>query len=223
MTLNEVQEVILRAINGLDATLGSRIDPLYLEQLIHQSRIEAIRILYNGSKNYGALKKVDPMWMQEFTVDIIDGDQDDNYDYLVFDVPPPAQISRGVGGLIYVGSTKKTKGFHVAQTRGEIADLIARGLLDNGRDVAVMWEQDGLKVWGNDNLKKLRIAGVFQDPTEVPNYLIDEDAYPVSNDLVNLIRDLIVNQVSLGLRQPPDVVADGGDTSTINANRQNIR
>lgn len=223
MTLGELQEVITRAVNALDDTLGSRLDPLYVEQLIHQARIDGIRLLYNGSRNQGAMKKIDPAWVQEFTVDIVDGDQDDNYDYIVFDVPSPIQINKNVGGLLYVGSTKKTKAFNIVQTRSEISDLINRGYLEDGKDIAALWEKDSLKVWGNDNLKKIRVAGIFQDPTEVPNYLVDEDNYPVSNDLVNLIQDIIVQKMAVGLRQPQDIVADGAETSTSNVIRQNIR
>jgi hypothetical protein len=222
MTLEEVQEIMVRAINGLDASLGSRLDPLYIERLIHNCRVEAIRTLYNGSRQQGAMKKVDSAWVQHFEVNLVDGDQDDNYDYLVFDVPPPAQINKNVGGLIYVGSTKKTKAFNICQTRSEISDLINRGYLENGKDIACIHEGETLKVWGNDNLKKIRVSAILQDPTEAPNYL-DEDAYPVSADLVNLIRELVLREVSVGLRQAPDVVVDSAETNLSNVTRQNIK
>jgi hypothetical protein len=222
MTLGEVQEIIVRAINGLDETLGSRLDPLYVERLIHNCRAEAIRMIYNGSRQQGAMRKIDSAWVQNFEVDIIDADQDSNYDFLVFDVPQPVQINKNTSGLIYVGSAKKTKAFNICQTRSEISDLINRGYLEDGKDIACIHEGESLKVWGNDNLNKIRVSAVLQDPTEAPNYLY-EDAYPVSADLVNMIRELVVREVSVGLRQSPDVVVDSAETNLSNVTRQNIR
>jgi hypothetical protein len=223
MKLEHIEDVIERAINALDKTLSSRLDPLYIEQLIHQARAEAIRNLYNGSRTQGALKKIDGAWVQTFEVDIIDADQDDDNDYLIFDVPAPLQINKNMGGLIYVGSSKKTKGFKVAQGVGEINDLINRGYLENGKDTACVYEPIGLKVWGNMNLKKIKVSAILQNPIDAPNFLVNEDDYPVSEDLINMIQDIVVQKVSVGLRQTPDIIADGADTNSINVTRSNIK
>jgi len=49
MTLDQVEEIIERSINAGLATLNGKWQPLYIEELIHEARGQAIIETYNGS------------------------------------------------------------------------------------------------------------------------------------------------------------------------------
>ena len=221
MTLDQVEEIIERSINAGLATLNGKWQPLYIEELIHEARGQAIIETYNGSRRLASSKRISGEWLQDFNLTITPSQQNPDVDYLVVQCPAPVRINSNTDGLVYVGSRNNAVAFKKATNRQEIAMYIQRGFIKDGKDIVYYLDGNKLYIYGNKQLKNLAVSGVFQDPTAVTGYDIKDENYPISRDLIPLMEDYIINRLRVALGQTPDIISDASvsnDQARIKAN-----
>ena len=82
----------------------------------------------------------------------------------------------------------------------------------DGTNIAYIWTQGKLEVYGNNALSECQVRGIFADPTQVPNFRIEQDDYPISDSILNLMTDLFKVQMNINVQMPADNTLDGKTT-----------
>ncbi len=222
MTLREVTEQIISAVNAASPTLGMKWKPRAVEAIVPSLREQALQITYNGSRERGANKRINGAIVQRFEVTIDPSIQDSDVEYLIANIPNPVSLSERMNGFIYFGSKDRTNRFFQAQSRDEIATLKDRGFINNGVHTVFMVSGGQVEIFGNKSLKNAYVEMIAADPILVPNFNIETDQYPVNDELLLTMIDLFKRTNSISVQQPQDNVADAADTTVIQAINRNI-
>jgi hypothetical protein len=223
MLLIEIVDKLIRSVSGGVNPNDSKFDPLYVQALIPQLREKAIKMDYSGTRDMAANKRIEYAWLQSELLNIDEEIQDPDVDYLIFSLPKPVAISKGVDGIVYAGKKDDSVDFSKLANRNEVALYKRRGFLRNGKDIAVIYETPYLLVFGNPNLKQVKIQGVFSDPTRVANFNQDTDDYPVTDSLLDVMTDLFKKEQGININKPADSVNDGADTLSKGIISQNTK
>lgn len=221
-TLREVAEHIISSVNSYNNTVGSRINPEQVEAMIPNLRQRAIISKYNGNSQIGASKRIEGDWVQRFEIVIDPSIQDISWEFLLADCPKMIAVNNSVDGLIYVGRKGKTQSFKIAQTRDEINTLKARGFINNGKDIVVVYADNQIEIYGDKSLKKLWIEGILQDPSEQPGFSQEFSPYPVSASILDIMISIYKINMNVAIGQPKDTIPDSTDTNSIKAQKVNL-
>jgi hypothetical protein len=209
MILRQIADRLIRSLSGGENGVDNKYSPPYVEALIPSLRNDAIILDYYGGKTRAASKRLDYALYQ--TVDLEVNAVNNNLDYVTFDLPRTIGVGRLIDGLVYVGKIDNSVEFSRLLNRSDVAMMKARGLLD-GTNIAYIWSQGKLEVYGNNALSECQVRGIFADPTQVPNFRIEEDDYPISENLLLLMVDLFKDEMNINVQMPADNVLDGKQT-----------
>lgn len=220
-TLREVAEHIISSVNSFNDTVGSRINPRQVESMIPNLRQQSIISKYNGSRTLGASKRIEGDWIQKFDLIVDPTIQDSALEYLIVECPKFIAVNENVSGMVYLGRKDKTQSFKVAQTRDEINTLKARGFINNGKNIVVLYSETSLEIYGDPALKSLYVEGILQFPSEKPGFNEESEAYPVSSSILDIMISLFKQNMSVAINQPSDTVADQADTNSIRSEKIN--
>lgn len=213
-TLRQITDRLIRAVNAGVNTDDSRWSPRYIESLIPSLRESAIKMEYNGTRDRAGNKRVEYANLQSHTFQIDEEIQPEGVDYVIFDIPRPISISKGVDGIVYVGQDSDSVSFTKLHNRSEVATYKQRGFLRDGRNIAVIYEIPYVLAFGNPMLKELTLQFVAADPTAVPSFNIETSQYPVTDSQIELMVDLLKKELTPAMNRPADEISDGTDTTT---------
>lgn len=209
MILRQIADILIRSVSGGDNTIDNKYSPEYVEALVPSLRNDAIILSYFGSRTRAASRRLDYALYQ--TVDLTVNAVNNNLDYVTFDLPRTISIGRLIDGLVYVGQVDNSVEFSRLLNRSDVAMMKARGLFD-GTNIAYIWSQGKLEVYGNNALSECQVRGIFADPTQVPSFRIEQDDYPISDNILNIMTDLFKMQMNINVQMPADNVLDGKPT-----------
>jgi hypothetical protein len=223
-TLAQYADLLIREIDAFGNTIGGKYSDIEaVEALIPVLRQDAIIIKYNGSQSIAASKKIDYGCMSlPFKITLDSTIQDADLDYLIFKCPRFVNISPKVSGDIYIGAKNKTQSFSKVSSRAEINVLKDRGYLNNGKNILYQNIDTELHVFGNKMLKEVWIEGILTDPQDAPNFDVDSDVYPMSDEVFSLVMDLFKAKLNITLGQAQDNINDNADTISKGRIKQNI-
>lgn len=207
MILQQLIEEIIRT--GIDAgiiTDEDRIDHDFIESLVHQYRAEAIIMVYNNDR----YKRINASWTQQFIAEYDKTIQDD-ISTVKFKVPPVISLDKFRDGHLYIGTIDGNCPYRKVVGRAELTMAQHRHLKNNG--ATRVFASDGfIEEYGNPDLRDLRTDSIFQNPTDVPTYNKFTDEYPVSPEVVALLKELIwTKETSLIKQQFTDSVSSSKD------------
>lgn len=222
MTLREVKEQLITAINAGSSSLGMKWDSLQVEAMVPSLRQEALSAKYNGSRTMGAAKRINSAWVQKFEKTIDLGIQSSDAEYLTVDMPAGVSINQHVDGFIYVGAKDKTNGFYKCQTRDELNTLKKRGFVNNGKQVIYLYSDGQFEIYGDKNLQSFWVEMVMADPSQKPGFNLENDQYPVTEDLLLIMIDIFKQKEGIAITQPRDTIADAQDTVSVRPLKANI-
>lgn len=206
--LKDIVDEIRKDVSGGVGNDESRFDDQYLENKIHAARAVVISnyILKNG-------RFFNDSWVQ--TVDLNFVDRDKECEAVYFDCPSVVSVTSHEDGFIYVGHYNGVKPF-IRTRKSGFTTLTQHSVFQKNKNVFWDWkrlEQDREKViiYNNLRLEYIQVRAIFNNPTEVPGFRVDTDAYPVDS----LVKKEIVEMVSLDmlrkLRTIPDFISDSQD------------
>lgn len=209
MTLYEITETLIRAANGGNYSADMKWDIPYIESMVHQTRAQAIILKYNGSRNLAANKTVLADWVQSHTYTNLTKVTPKNEPaYLVVDALPTVTINSIQLGSVYLGTEGGTTQFFEAKSRGDIATWYAQNIFSNGKVIGLFRKGDTIQIHGNSLLKSFTEDAVYERPDLVGSWNYDTSKYPISEDLVPIMRNLFIEQVKPELMVIKDTIAD---------------
>jgi hypothetical protein len=206
MILRNIVDTLIRAVSGGENGIDNKYSPTYVQALVPQLRNEAIILDYYGSRSRAASRRLDYACFQ--TIDANVNTPVEGRDYVTFTVPKTIGVGRLTDGLVYVGQQYQSIEFSRLLNRSDVAMMKARGLL-NGDNIAYIWSQGNIEVYGNNALGEIQVRGIFTDPMEVSGFNVETDDYPISENLLLLMTDLFKANQNVNIQLPADNVLDG--------------
>lgn len=187
-TLIELRDDIISIPSGGVMIDDTKYDFPYIEYLLHQYRERAIVTAWSTSK------RINPLWTQQFVAEY-DEELQESDKYVLFKAPPPIAIDSMMDGFLYIGETDGNCAYTKVVTRADLANRNEhRYSKCEPGDIKVLWNNGVFEVYGNTMLKELRVDGVFADPTLIPTYNMQYDQYPVSNDIIVLMKEMMMKE-----------------------------
>lgn len=204
-TLPEHREKIIRLMEGGVATDENRLDDHYVDSVINDARANVLRT------DFVKFRRWSPAAIQPFYPDYSE-DLQDSACYTTFLLPTNfIQANDMQDGLVYFGSSSNkietTRNFRRIKSRSELSDFVKSQTMNPSRYVGVLIEGLRVTVISKNRIKEPMITGVFDTPAALPTYNIKADAYPISDDLAQVMYTYIL-QTTMGVvysKNPDDI------------------
>jgi len=207
MTLIQIADQLIKEVQGGVRSASSKFSREYMYSLIHAYRANVIRAQFTKSS------RIHPTWTQQFYPEYSKDLQDDEC-AIKFQVPPSIIMSSTTNGYLYIGEVGGNCAYPQLNSRAELAVYNQHRVTK--KDVRIIYSDGILEVYGNTELKMIRIDGVFQDPTKLPTYNIELDEYPIDNESLNMMKDMIVKaELGAEAQTPANFKQDALDASAI--------
>lgn len=221
MLLEDITERIVRACQGGKAKDETEIDFEYVESKVSKWRQAAISILYNGSREQAANSYISPDWYQIISIAVPSGQSNNNKSYITATVPSVIRINSNTDGFVFVGDDDDTVNFIRISSPSYASDLMSRGDLTEEVIGFIVLGSD-IRFYGNKQLEKFTIQAILSNPLDDPNFDIDNDPYPVSEDVISVMERIAMQELLQEQNIPEDLINDGVDTKDRRINKANI-
>jgi hypothetical protein len=221
MILAEITERLVRKVFGGKAS-NEGVDYAYIESMVPKWRQRAILLAYNGSREYAANMYIAPEWVQIFTVDIPAAQRlpSNTNVFLAVTVPPLLRLKTQMDGLIFFGDEEGMVNFRRIKSTAYAADLQRRGDLSENA-IGYVKVDNSIYIFGNKQLESATANAVLADPMDCPDFNIDEDDYPVSEDVIEIMERVAMQELFPEFNQPEDQIRDGVSTQDRRVNKIN--
>lgn len=221
MLLDEITERIVRACQGGKAKDETEIDFEYVESKVPKWRQSAISILYNGSREQAANSYISPDWYQTVTISIPNNQSNNSKSYITATVPSVVRINSNTDVFVFVGDDDDTVNFIRISSPSYASDLMSRGDLTEEVIGFIVLGTD-IRFYGNKQLENFTIQAILSNPLDDPNFDIDNDQYPVSEDVISVMERIAMQELLQEQNIPEDLINDGVDTKDRRVNKANI-
>ncbi len=185
MTLVELVDVTERFLSNTGvATDESKWDALYLENLIHRYSRMAITQYYAQAKN------INPIWAQRFDL-VYDKDFQEGDCLVKFKVPSILILGNTQTGLIYFGNRTGICTFRFVKTRAELAMYGGHRFTNRSKIIRALYTEGVLEERNDTMLQNAFVDMVGLNPTDFPTFNRKSSQYPISEDLIPLMHQLM--------------------------------
>jgi len=224
MVLAEITERIIRSVFGGKAKNETQVDYAYIESKVPKWRQQAISVVFNGSREQAANEFIPPQWLQSFTIAVpaSENGAGNLNAYITIDCPAPIRLNIKGDGFNFVGDATASIGFIHVQSPSYASDLTKRGDL-NKDTIGYVVVGDKMRLYGNKQLESVDFDAVLSEPLDDPDFNIDTDDYPVSEDVISVMERIAAAELAVEMGQPEDLVKDGVDTKDRRANKLSIQ
>lgn len=195
MKIDELVDRLQRLPEGGIMTSENRFDYEYCVSVWNTYRAFFIQETY--AKN----KRINPICYQKYHPTYEKDFQDNNGCYVKFFCPNVISLDDKSDGLRYVGTdpvkTGMSNGFKRVQSRSWLSTYNNHSVTNVNNSRAVYYLLDGqmqtMELYGNGTFIKVPplIEGLFADPTVIPTWNKDYDPYPIDDDSVPEIEEMI--------------------------------
>jgi hypothetical protein len=210
-TLREITQRIISNVSGGITTDEVRFDDAFIESKIHTARASILSAGYKQPYS----DRINEACVQAISVEILDDDIQADCDVVRFPCPSVIRLDDRQDGFIYVGHINQQKPF--IRLRSNFTALSMHSIFQKEKEV--VWDYivdyDGysyINVYKNTKLRKLLVRAIFNDPTDVPNYRIDVDQYPIDAAMENEIVEAISTDLLRKTVRVADAISDSQDT-----------
>jgi len=187
--LTEIAEEIIRQGEGGVLADESKYDQYYVYNMVHDARAYVLRQDFLKYRRWAplAIQTFNPVYEEQFQLDAC---------YTRFNLPCSfIQGDSRMDGLVYFGGEQllHAQDFKRIKNRQEMADLVSHPVMKPGvHYTAVMLEGLVATVISREPITQYPVvAGVFDDPTAIQGYSIENDQYPMPEDLIDVMIDVI--------------------------------
>lgn len=208
-TLEQVVEEIIRTdLDGGIFTDENRTDSDYMEAIVHQFRAEAI---FQFSQKY---KRINNQWTQQH-FPIFDETLQFENDRVIFLCPDFITIDEVRDGGFYIGTTCGNNNYRKVVTRADLASRNNHRFMKTKQDVPKVLRSDGmLEIYGDTMIEQVMVDAIFSRPTDLPEYNKYIDTYPITGEILVLMKDMVSKQVTAPISERPiDTKSDSVSTA----------
>ncbi len=214
-TLKEIAEGLIRTNNGGIYTDETRLSDLdFLSYLINNVRETVL------SANWKTTKRTDDRNVQHIKL-LKDDEIQDSDCYVRFVITNPILLDNNNDGFRYVGSTTQNINYMRAKSRG-FASVFKHRITTFNKPKFVTWLYNNgcIEVYGNTDIEEIRVEIIAANPLKVPNFNVDFDDYPLSNDDIVLVDKYINdNYMRLIMGRPVDMIPTNEDQKSSQNNK----
>lgn len=220
LTQRERIEKVQRLVGAGIITDESRYDYQYMKSLYDTGRAIALAMIWKASK------RINPICYQKHYPKYEPDLQVDNC-IVRFRTPQVISLQGGsygdsTDGNMYVGDEDGRNSYRKIRDIVELNTINGhRFMKANGRYMGYMY--DGalglMEIFGNPDLEKLFVNGVFMNPDECNTYNPDKDNYPIDDFTADLVEKAIFQSTtSVIANGKPDYIDDGTDSGGMVSN-----
>jgi len=210
-TLTEIVHRITSNVSGGITTDEMRFDSLYIESKIHNARASIL----SASSRQPMFDRINEACVQAYSVELLEEEVEPDCDVVRFPCPTVIRLDDRHDGFVYVGHVNGQKPF--IRIRSNYTALSMHSLFQ--KEKGIVWDfqadYDGkfyIHIYKNPKQRKLLVKGLFNNPTQVPNYRVDVDQYPIDATLENDIVNAVSTELLRQMVRTADVVSDSLDT-----------
>ncbi len=191
-TLPAIKEKVVRLMEGGVKTSETRLDDGYVYAIIHDARAHVLRTDFIKNKRWS------PQALQTFYPEFETYYQN-SVCYTRFQLPTNfIQANSVQDGLVYFGSDTikvyESQNFDRIKNRSELNDFLNNSRTNNFDIPAVLIEGSIATILSKQAMvENLCVVGVLDNPTRIGTYNLKKDNYPISEDLMPLLFDVIMN------------------------------
>jgi len=211
MTALEIVDKILSEAGGGKFRDDIKFEPDLLLAELPQYRSRAMIIAFNGSRDTAMSKMINPSWYQEYEFAIDRSTQSSEACYLEAYFPPVVRMDDKVDGATLIGDKESGLSFRKVQTPETASSYLKAGRLNKAKIGYVLFPEK-IRIYGNKLLKNLYANCIFQYPTDVPDFNIETDRYPISTDLIPIMAKLWEIDMAQKLGIPLDTLVDRAES-----------
>lgn len=212
MKLTDLIEIVIRTPSGGIMTDENKLDRDFTALNIHQASATS------KIKWYEQKGSVHDLWYQTFVPHYEPLLQTTDDCLAIFQCPPVINLSSCQDGFGYVGTQD---GLHAYRRwgQGPMQAMYAGHPVTNRMGVIYYWweYENGmplLKTKGRKNLQPPLVRGIFANPLDVPTFREEYDQYPITEELIPLIRQELFNlQTKIVVMQRADTISDSQSTT----------
>jgi hypothetical protein len=210
-TLTEIVHRITSNVSGGITTDEMRFDSLYIESKIHNARASIL----SAASRQPMFDRINEACVQAYSVELLEEEVEPDCDVVRFPCPTVIRLDDRHDGFVYVGHVNGQKPF--IRIRSNYTALSMHSLFE--KEKGIVWDfqadYDGkfyIHIYKNPKQRKLLVKGLFNNPTQVPNYRVDVDQYPIDATLENDIVNAVSTELLRQMVRTADVVSDSLDT-----------
>lgn len=166
----------------------NRYDFFYLLSVLNSFRAQFIRDAYSKKK------RLNPRWYQKHWPTWTEDAKSDCF--TKFYMPAVVSLDNNSDGIRYVGTIDGDQGFMRIYSRQTLSDMQRHGVMNpgNNRNTYFLFDgnQNELEIRGKHfNTREMLTESIFSDPTAVPTFNVLMDDYPLSEDDIPAVEQMI--------------------------------
>lgn len=193
--LPKIADSIKRMAQGGISTEESKFTLPYLYQVIHEARSTVIKAAFTRER------KIQSVWTQSYEPDFDPLIQDESPCSVKFSIPAPMNLDNKTQGFLYIGSVDGNCGYKMVISRAELSTYNNHRVTKTkdivlGGSIRGLYSDGILELFGDLNLKKIRIDGIWLNPTLIPTYNMNIDYYPVDDVNLSLLKTYILQNTT---------------------------
>ena len=123
--------------------------------------------------------------------------------------------------MLFVGDDDDSVNFIRISSPSYASDLMSRGDLTEEVIGFIVLGSD-IRFYGNKQLETFTIQAILSNPLDDPDFDIDNDPYPVSEDVISVMERIAMGELLQEQNTPEDLTNDGVDTKDRRVNKANI-
>jgi len=209
MTLPEIADAIKRQPSGGIVTDETRFEDQYLYKIINSYRNQLLRQVYQKDKRIAAAayQRYYPTYEKDLQSSTC---------FRLFRCPLIISFDERSDGLRYVGSLDYNNNFRRHQSRATLSSVTKNKYLDvnSGRFISFLYNGNDklIEVYGIPLVEEILVEGIFTNPLDIPTYNVEQDNYPISEDLLPMLFEIIFKSVTATeANTPTDLISEGDD------------
>lgn len=206
-TLNALIDDILLIVRNNNISESEDLSRTQIEQWIHHYRAQLIKqdITKGRDINPSYTQMLDPIELEKVAIDLVDTHDitstvecDSMFKYKSIEpIPRPIDLPFGIG-IISVTDLHDCTIQKISRVRRHF-----QWLRRTGKEYTYYYQPDHIYVQGVDTLRYIRVAGIFEDPTEAG--LKPDESYPIPVDKIGALKQLIfASELNFMLQRPSD-------------------
>lgn len=206
MIIEKITDSIIRNVQSIH-TLGTKFEVPNIEDLCNQFRAVQLR------SNYAKTGRINPQWMQQYVLEY-DVDMQDDQCISKFKMPAPLVLDNETDGIVYVGTLKGKCAYRKVPNRAWLA--LYNNHRNSGSKPICLYENGILEIHGEKGKvpKEATTTTVFDNPFELPDYNMDFSDYPIDNDNLVQMQQILIQSLLSQSKTPTNYKPQNTDPLT---------
>jgi hypothetical protein len=217
ITLEQLTAEVISQVSGAIYNDESKFSEKLVHSIIHQCRAQLI-----SQKRFGSFPDI--LYQRYYPV-YTESEQID--DCLVeFKVPDYINTEVFGDGMRYVGNINEFDAF-TRLGKGVMKSVYSKHRVSNPKNRKdTMWsaalDETGytkIQIYNNVEIEQFVVIGIMANPEEATYFREDTDAYPISADMIPMLKEMVSQQMYIMAQTPADTISNSQDSPTLPASQ----